>query len=386
MLVVLVHLLFYSCVLSKVYKLQLTHKAKHIHQHKHHKRQNSASLINAQDFDFYVNVTVGNGQVFSLIVDTGSSDMFVRGPGCVSNSGDNSCECDNMLPNPTACVLNTFDSSLSNLSQTAYVQYGSANVNFNIFSGPVLFDGFQITNFPFGSAYQISGLGNSGDGILGLGFNSISRVAWATGKDASIFDALGLTGRQQIFGTYLSNFDFQHFVNDVVGGEITIGGIDNTKFTGPITYVPLISESYWKFNISTLTFSFGGSQPLYLGSSGGGNAISDTGTGQIYLDNSLADRVNSFLGGVYSNVYGSYVVDCKWQNSKIPMIFTLYGVKYSLSSSSYIIPYNGVCLSGISRNGADGHTAFSNFGQVWGRSYYTIYDKFNGRIGFAKAV
>ncbi|KAJ3321785.1 hypothetical protein HDV06_003934 [Boothiomyces sp. JEL0866] len=386
MVSILVRLLLCTGVLARIYQLQLTHRPRHSHKHRHHKRQNSAALINAQDFDFYVNVTVGNGQVFSLIVDTGSSDMFVRGPGCVSNAGDNSCSCDNMLPNPTSCVLNTLDPSLTNLSVTGHVGYGSADVNFNIFSGPVQFDGFTISNFPFGSAYQISGLGNSGDGILGLGYNSISRIAFKTGRDATIMDALGLSGSQQIFGVYMTNFDFQHFVNDVVGGEITFGGIDRSKFTGPITYVPLISQDYWKFNISSLTFSFGGSAPLSLAKSGGGRAISDSGTGQIYLDNSLADQINSYLGGVYSNAYGSYIVDCKWQNSSIPMIFTLRGVKYSIYSSSYIIPYNGVCLSGISRGGTDGLTAFSQFGQVWGRSYYTIYDKFNSRLGFAKAV
>ncbi|KAJ3276969.1 hypothetical protein HDV01_000021 [Terramyces sp. JEL0728] len=380
MLAFLLHLLLTSTICAKVYRLQLNRKLRH-----HHKRQISTSLINGQNFAFYVNVTVGSGQVFSLIIDTGSADMFVRGPGCTSNAGDNSCSCDNMLPNPTTCVLNVSDPTLKNLSQTAYVGYGTSNVDFNIFSGPVQFDGFKIADLPFGSAYQMSGFGNSGDGILGLGYDSISRIAFKTGRDASIMDALGLQGSQQIFATYLTNFDFR-FVNDIVSGEITIGGIDKSKFAGPITYIPLISENYWKFDISSLTFTFNGSAPLALGKSGGGNAISDTGTGQMFFDNSLADKINSYLGGVYSSAYSSYIVDCKWQSSKIPMLFTLNGVQYSLSSTAYVIPYNGVCLSGITRAGADGTTPFANFGQVWGRAYYTIYDKFNKRIGFAKSV
>ena len=33
------------------------------------------------------------------------------------------------------------------------------------------------------------------------------------------------------------------------GGELILGGIDSTKYIGSITYVPVITEGYWEFQM-----------------------------------------------------------------------------------------------------------------------------------------
>ncbi len=34
------------------------------------------------------------------------------------------------------------------------------------------------------------------------------------------------------------------------GGELIFGGIDSSKYTGSITYVPVIIEEYWEFQMT----------------------------------------------------------------------------------------------------------------------------------------
>jgi hypothetical protein len=52
---------------------------------------------------------------------------------------------------------------------------------------------------------------------------------------------------------YFSNLK-QHFImfrNDAVtpGGELILGGVDTSKYTGSITYVNVTVQGYWQFGV-----------------------------------------------------------------------------------------------------------------------------------------
>lgn len=73
------------------------------------------------------------------------------------------------------------------------------------------------------------------------------------------------------------------------GGELLLGGIDHSKHTGNITYVPLTSETYWEFAVDDILIdgqSFGFC-------SGGCNAIADTGTSLLAGPSSKSTSDNS---------------------------------------------------------------------------------------------
>jgi hypothetical protein len=38
--------------------------------------------------------------------------------------------------------------------------------------------------------------------------------------------------------------------NAAVGGELIFGGIDSSKYTGSITYIPVKVEGYWEFQMT----------------------------------------------------------------------------------------------------------------------------------------
>merc|ERR1711963_165511 len=72
----------------------------------------------------------------------------------------------------------------------------------------------------------------------------------------------------------------------VPGGEITFGGINANRYTGPITYVPLTAETYWEFAMDD--FQENGQSLGWCTS--GCKAIADTGTSVI---TGPADNINA---------------------------------------------------------------------------------------------
>ena len=98
------------------------------------------------------------------------------------------------------------------------------------------------------------------DGILGLAYPSLTR----SGEQPFFFNmwSQGLIP-QAIFSFYLNPYVFHYrkylfdmriffFFSDYTvdwGGELIFGGIDSTKYTGSITYVPVIKEGYWEFQM-----------------------------------------------------------------------------------------------------------------------------------------
>ena len=39
-------------------------------------------------------------------------------------------------------------------------------------------------------------------------------------------------------------------MNATSGGELIFGDVDSTKYTGSITYVPVVQQAFWEFQIT----------------------------------------------------------------------------------------------------------------------------------------
>merc|ERR1712093_892515 len=81
------------------------------------------------------------------------------------------------------------------------------------------------------------------DGILGLGFKSISQYQIPTPFEMMIDQKLI---DEPVFGFYLQNDQSQP-------GEISFGEADSSKFEGDLEYVPLTDETYWKVALEGAT-------------------------------------------------------------------------------------------------------------------------------------
>lgn len=74
--------------------------------------------------------------------------------------------------------------------------------------------------------------------------------------------------------------------NTVGGAELTLGGIDNTKVTNPITYVPVVQNSgFWQLKSSK--FSVNGKSTSTLTASR--TIIFDSGTSNLVFPKAVAE-------------------------------------------------------------------------------------------------
>ncbi|KAJ3315023.1 Vacuolar protease A [Boothiomyces sp. JEL0838] len=331
---------------------------------------NSEDLTNVNNLFYKADIVVGTNQKLTIDLDTGSSDLWVRGSQCTDN-GDGSCQ---------GSSVDTTDSNLVDQGQTYSVKYGSGGVSGEIFTADVSVAGAKVQNLPIGVGTNLQGFANQADGLLGLGFDSISQISQALGKSANFFDGLGFTGANSVFSFYLSD------AKDGDNGEVTFGGIDSSKFTGNINYVPLNSQTFWQFDATNLSFNVAGQTGTVGDSNYSTDAISDTGTSLIILGQTAADGINQAIGATYDSNQGAYAIDCGVAKTGSPIDFVFGDQQFTLSipPQYYVLDAgNGQCISGILAGAGNGTPNI--FGDILSRAYYTVYDKGNTQVGFALA-
>jgi len=74
------------------------------------------------------------------------------------------------------------------------------------------------------------------------------------------------------------------------------------------------------------------------------------------------------------------VVSCSLYGKLPPVVFTIKGKKYPVSSYSYVVNLNGTCFLGFQPSGSIGSVDWI-LGDVWIREYCQIYDMGNKRLG-----
>ena len=156
-------------------------------------------------------------------------------------------------------------SSSAKVSQaTMTAPYGSLTAAGTIVSDTVSIAGFQVTNFPFLAATQISDQNvnantplpyATSECIIGLGYN-LSEIS----PQANFFNSLvnGNVLASPQFGLYLGRYstDWQTseattttFADALGPSELMLGGVDSTRFQGQIVTFPLlpfsISRGFW---------------------------------------------------------------------------------------------------------------------------------------------
>ncbi|KAJ1543274.1 hypothetical protein HK405_009388 [Cladochytrium tenue] len=326
-------------------------------------RRASGALTNINDELYTAAVTLG-GTTFAIDLDTGSADIWFRGPNCRSTDG--SCGATGQT------VAST--SGLTATGKTWSTTYGSGAVSGNVYTGAVTLAGTTAT-VSLGISTSETGFTQM-DGLLGLAYPTISNIAAATGNTASSSFIMSAGLAAKVFGFYLSD------ANDGTTGEVTLGGADATRYTGTLNYVPVTSQTYWEASLSGATYSVNGASAS-LGSTVT-SFIADTGTTLMILDSRTAAAINKQIGATFSNAAGVYTLPCSTATSGPTVSVTLGGVAYTIPPAIYVLSESGTCFSGFT-NGADS-IGLAILGDVFIRAVYTVFDMDNNRLGFAQAV
>lgn len=321
-----------------------------------------SNYLNAQ---YYSEITLGTPpQSFKVVLDTGSSNLWVPSTKCSS----------------IACFLHAkYDASASsthkNNGTEFEIHYGSGSME-GIVSNDVLTIGdLKVKNQDFGEATKEPGLAfafGKFDGILGLAYDTIS-VQHMVPPFYRMIEQ-GLLDEPK-FSFWLGNAD-----KDSEGGEAVFGGVDEKHYNGKINYVPVRRKGYWEVELEKFTF---GDEVMDLEATG---AAIDTGTSLIAMPSDIADIINSELGAK-KGWNGQASVDC----SKIPELpdikFTFAGKDYGLTANDYILQVQGSCISSFM--GLDMPPQLGSLwiiGDTFLRKWYTVYDLGNNAVGFAQSA
>lgn len=306
-------------------------------------------------------ITIGNPpQTFKVVLDTGSSNLWVPSTDCGS----------------IACYLHTkYDHSSSstykkNGSDFA-IRYGSGSLTGYISQDHMTIGDLKIKDQLFAEATEEPGLAfafGRFDGILGLGFDTIS-VNKIVPPFYNMIDQ-GLLD-EPVFAFYLGDTSSE--------SEATFGGVNPDHYTGKITQLPLRRKAYWEVDLDAIRL---GDQVAELENTG---VILDTGTSLIALPSTLAELLNKEIGAK-KGYNGQYTVECEKRDSLPELAFKLSGKEFVITPYDYILEVQGSCIStfmGMDFPEPVGPLAI--LGDAFLRKWYSVYDLGKGTVGLAQA-
>lgn len=229
-------------------------------------------------------------QDFNLVLDTGSSDLWVATTSCTSCGSD--------VPGFNPSKSSTYKATSSHLE----IDYGSGSVQGTVAQDSVTFGSFEMSQELLAVTNVTPDLIDDGlSGIMGLGFASISTLQTTPFWEA-LYNANDLF--EPLFSFYLERHVNQaNQVGATPGGMLTLGGTNSSLYNGSIEYLNLTGPpSYWLLTVSSITVQ---GKTITIDSPGGLAAI-DTGTTLIGAPSPIA-------ASIWAQVPGSTELTGDWQ-------------------------------------------------------------------------
>jgi hypothetical protein len=222
----------------------------------------------------------------------------------------------------------------------------------------VTLGGLEITKQTIELAKRESSAFTEGptDGLLGLGFDSITTVSSIKTPMNSLISQ-GLIS-SPVFGVYLGK------ESNGGGGEYVFGGYDSSKFSGSLITVKVDNSDGW-YGI-TIKSTKVGSSTIFSSFS----AILDTGTTLLALPNDIAASVANAYGAS-DNYDGTYTIGCDTSDFE-PLVFAIGSSTFKVPADSLIYEQDGsTCYAGFGYGDYD----FAIFGDVFIKNNYVVFNQ-----------
>ena len=322
------------------------------------------------------------------------------------------------------CPYHRFDSTKSSTYdasvQAFSIEYGVGSANGTYGSDTVTIGTAKVEKQKIALAKDtknILGIVSSGEqsnGILGLGFPGLN-AARGSSDDIPLPFNLANKLADPVFSIFL-NAHFSYGMS----GEIMFGGIDTAKYTGTLSYVPVVSYDLNSYMVAPNVGANGKKAGEYLYWTVPGQGIK-AGTYSKSLDSVQALILDTgttltmipkvYVEGILNAVAGSskyswdvinsvYRIDCRLASSNETIEFQISTATDSASTTPVTLstPMNQLivpldtdyldtaksCMFGITQSGGS-LTAGENWiiGEASLRSMYSVYDMKNNRVGLA---
>eukprot|EP00743_Colponemidia_sp_Colp-15_P002315 GILK01002510.1.p1 GENE.GILK01002510.1~~GILK01002510.1.p1 ORF type:complete len:415 (+),score=48.30 GILK01002510.1:78-1322(+) len=331
-------------------------------------------LHNFHNSQYFGTITIGNPpQEFTMIFDTGSSNVWVPSIKCLSHSCQTHRRYDHMKSSTFQPLL--MDSHVPVFT----IRYGTGSIMGELVTDTVTIGNTQVESQVFGSVLEEEGrafMSSPFSGIVGLGMPSIA-VAHST----PLFDHLmqkGVLPKNQ-FSVYMSN-------QDGMDGALILGGIDPQFVASDWVYADVHGSSYWEILMGDIKV---GDVAMNFCSGDGCRAAVDTGTSMIAGPSAAIESLMHQLG-VRS--------DCSNFHQLPNLKFLIGGKELVLEPEDYVMQSRTPSIHGNLRSIPRCAAAFMSLdvppprgplfvlGDVFLRKYYTVFDRDNLRVGFALAA
>lgn len=330
----------------------------------------SISLKNFANTQFVGEVGIGSPpQWLDVIFDTGSSNFFINSKLCDSAS---------CLSRPSYDNDKSF--TFEKVGFLLEVQFGTGLITGVISEDIVSIAGVELTHQRFAEVTD-----EEGDVFYDAKFNGILGLA---------FDSMAAFGTVPIFDNIIQEhqlnwnvFSFFYSLDASEDSEITLGDINPSKFTGEITWVPIIKDlmNYWLIEVDDILL---GHKSLNFCPHKCKAAI-DTGTTLLSAPSKNLDTL-----------FDELTEDCKHFKKYPDLVFVIQGKKFAISPENYILTNNDETFDDPGRHSDEFLECSLGFmaidvpepngplwvlGDIFLSTYYSVFDRDNLAIGLAKA-
>ncbi|KAG7089862.1 hypothetical protein E1B28_011506 [Marasmius oreades] len=334
---------------------------------------NSLKLeIFANDVGYISSVEFGApAREFRLLMDSGSSDLWVGGEGCQTDQEGGGGDCS---------ALHTYlgknsSSSLIDMKVPFEVTYGSGHVEGTKVLDDFTFGGFRLPKLQLGLAtlqsIDFSDDDVPFDGLMGLALSSLSELQGPTPIEA--LAASGLID-EPIVSYKISRRD-----DNKDDGEITFGGLDKTKFdSNSLVTLPNISPiGFWTAKVDNATVN---GQNFGIDAR---EAILDTGTTLLVAPRADAEKIHAQIDGSTVDEQGRFHLPCD-TNATVALAFGGRSFEIDSRDLGFANLGNNDCLSGIGANDGEGTTWL--VGDTFLKNVYFSTNAKTNEVSLAKLV
>ncbi|SCV70003.1 BQ2448_1397 [Microbotryum intermedium] len=327
------------------------------------------------DIMVYTNISIGTpGQVFPILIDTGSADLWVyqQGVGQVATAEWDASKSSTAVTTPSIPWSIKYGSG----SQQGFLNQDI--VTMGGYTVDTVFAAATTLNQAF-SPYPISG-------IFGFGFGSVAASGYSPWFER-------LMNQSIVANPYFSMFlvraaDITTVPQGSIGGaQLCIGCMDNSKFTGSISWNPVVSIAFWTIAMDGIALN----GTIITGTEM--NASLDSGTTLVQIPVAAARAMYSQIGGVDSGAGdGTYNILCNAPVGSLSFVFQ--GVEYEIPPEDLIRAISrdrSICvltIAGVDNVDARGKPT-AIVGGAFLKNVYAIYSYSNQgapAVGLARSI
>ena len=344
---------------------------------------NNSDQLTSVDAIYYIGPVIIGSDTFQVIYDTGSSLLWVPSSQCGSS-------CDNRQ---------SYTGEYTDLDSQFSLTYGSGPVSGEYVKAPVTLADSSLSSFKMGLATSVGFPGFSSgeyDGLLGLAWPSLNQDP----NTPVIVPSLYAEGAipENLFAIYLTP--------DGTGGELSLGEIDTSRYSGNMTWLTLTQEQWWTVNMIGVAVNNVGvvtSNPRILSApeSTADLAILDSGTSLIVGPTGSVDTIVREIKSVsgvdvsYDSRSQIFAVPCSDVKKLPPITFVLADARtgqsyhYTMTGPAYVVASlsssKNMCPLAFQEGGSGGNSNLWILGDPFLRTFYSVYDYENSRVGLAAA-